>query len=525
MARPTPQLDDSAKAGATLSRRLTSSAPALLGILSLIASCLIWSFTKQQWMDEVFSRIELSDPSPLHLLHVSQFLGGAGMPLFYITGWPWAHIFGDSDLSLRLYSCAAFCAAFYLLFAALRNRFGVRPAFLSVGFALFSSFVVLEQNAEARSYGLYFLFATLAAVAWLNVAEADRPSSRQLLWLVLAQAGLVLTHVLGLIFGVLMLLALAVCDLLQRRFRPTAYLAHVAGWSALLLWLPAILASAAAGKPHSWIAPPSIALLFFELTHRPFIAFSHALVYVEIITLASLVLIASLAVSESRQLSRSAPRRNPVIILALALSAAPFAFFLASRLVTPIFVGRYMLPSVIGLALLLAPWLQRHPRLTRGPAWAALLPAVLLLPIASAIAYQPPSLNVAAIDHLAASQPLVCDQIRDFLVMARYSRDPARIEYPLDWPAALNGPLPDVTSFHLLVNYRRAGYLASNIWNASQVLAQPRFLVLDNLDSNWFRYRIASNPAFAVKPLAHIDPMHTLYEVQRRPAPSTTPHP
>jgi Dolichyl-phosphate-mannose-protein mannosyltransferase len=523
----TPYPDATART--PLSACLLGYAPVSLAVLSLIASCIIWSLKKQQWMDEVFTRIELSDPSPMHLLHVSQFLGGAGMPLFYLTGWPWARIFGNSDLSLRLYSCIAFCAAFYVLFSAFRKRFGARPAFLGVGISLLSSFLVLNQNAEARGYGLYFLFAALAVAIWLKVAETSRPSRRSLLYLALAQAGLVLTHVLGLIFGVTMLVALVSSDLLHRRFRPAVYFAHAIGWTTLLLWLPAIRASAAAGKPHSWIAPPNIALLLFELTHRPFIAFSHAVPFVELVTVSGLAFILWLAVSEFRRTSSSAPAHNPAhtpaIILALALSAAPFAFFLASYLITPIFVGRYMLPSLIGLTLLLASWLSRHPRVTRGLPWTLLLAFTLALPIASAIVYQPASLNVAAIDRLSASQPLVCEQIRDFLVMARYSRYPARIEYPLDWPAALNGRRPDVTSYHLLVNYRRAGYLASNIWNAPSILAQPHFFLLANLDSNWFRYRIASNPAFTWRPVLRLDPMHTLYEVWRRPPPAAFAHP
>ncbi len=35
------------------------------------------------------------------------------------------------------------------------------------------------------------------------------------------------------------------------------YLFYAAGWLALLVWLPAIRASMAAGKPHGWIAMPT----------------------------------------------------------------------------------------------------------------------------------------------------------------------------------------------------------------------------------------------------------------------------
>ena len=74
----------------------------------------------------------------------------------------------------------------------------------------------------------------------------------------LAQAALVLSHVLGILYGALVLLALILFDAGKRRFRVRVYLFQAAGWLALLVWLPAIRASIAAGKPHGWIPMPVI---------------------------------------------------------------------------------------------------------------------------------------------------------------------------------------------------------------------------------------------------------------------------
>src|SRR5579859_1564279 len=157
----------------------------VLGVLSLIASCILYSLHKQEWADEVFSRIELSDRSLPHLMHALLHLGGAGMPLFSLTAWPWARLFGLSDLSLRLYSCAGVCGAFLVLLFTLRRRFSMRASFLGVAFALFACSVVIDQNAEARGYGLYLLLCTLAIAQVLRVIDIPRPSARDLLLLAL----------------------------------------------------------------------------------------------------------------------------------------------------------------------------------------------------------------------------------------------------------------------------------------------------------------------------------------------------
>ena len=229
-----------------------------LGVASLLGSCILWSLRKPMWGDEVFTVTELRDPSLMHLLHAVPRLGGGGMPLFYLTAWPWAHIFGFSDVSLRLYSSAGVCGAFLVLFAALRRRFDAPGAFLGVAFGLCASLIVLDQNSEARGYGLYLLLCALVIEQALRIAETVCPSASALTLLALTQAGLVLGHILGLVYAGFILLALVAADLYRRRLRARVYLACTAGWLALVPWIPAIRASAAVGQPHGWIAMPTL---------------------------------------------------------------------------------------------------------------------------------------------------------------------------------------------------------------------------------------------------------------------------
>jgi hypothetical protein len=153
----------------------------------------------------------------------------------------------------------------------------------------------------------------------------------------------------------------------------------------------------------------------------------------------------------------------------------------------------------------------------RGVTGIILSVAVLLLPIAGAALAHPDSLDVARVDQIAAGRTVVSDWAPDFMIMLRYSANPARQQFPLDWPAALEGPPAAVGAYHLMANYRRDGYLTANLLDVDQVLAQKSFLVLDTTSTNWFQVAIAKNPRFAWKVLAQIDKTRRLIEVDQRP--------
>lgn len=492
-----------------------------LGVLSLIASCVVYSLRKQEWADEVFTRVEVSDRSLFHLMHALTRLGGAGMPLFYLTAWPWAHIFGVSDLALRLFSCLGVCCAFLVMVKALGCRFTQRAAFLGVGFGMFACMIVVDQNAEARGYGLYLLLCALAIAQLLRMAETPRPSGSDLALLALSQAGVVLGHVLGIFYAGLMVAALVAADLRERRFRVKVYACAVAGWLALLPWIPAIRASMAVAKPHGWIGKPSLGDLAIGVSYWLFAGIYFPLLRgiplgailgwgIGVFCVAGLITAALYGVREP------SPSRRLAYFLGFALILAPIAVFAVSYAVTPLWVARYMAPSALGIALLAAGWAQRN-RFTAGLGGIALSGLILLLPLAGARCAREEPVDVARIDKIAAGRPLVCDWIRDFTVVWRYSATPAAVEYPMDWDAALRGPAMSAGAYHLLANYRRDGYLTGNIVDDSEVLNQASFLVLDDKQTNWFQLEIAGNPRFAWKILAQIDADRRVIEVDRRP--------
>src|SRR5580704_11154563 len=137
----------------------------LLGcsLLSLVVSCILWSPHKQAWMDELFTWKEVSDPSLLHLYYAIQHGADGGMPLFYTTAWVWAKVFGTGVLTLRLYSCIAMCGALLVTWRTIRRFYGMWATGFGALTMWGTSALLLDQNAEARFYGLYMLAVAIAA--------------------------------------------------------------------------------------------------------------------------------------------------------------------------------------------------------------------------------------------------------------------------------------------------------------------------------------------------------------------------
>jgi hypothetical protein len=335
----------------------------------------------------------------------------------------------------------------------------------------------------------------------------------------------VLGHILGLVYAGLILLALIAADAWQRRFRAKVYLCCIAGWLALIPWIPAIQSSAAVGKPHGWIAMPALSDLAVSLSFWLFTGLYWQLPHVPAAVLfagwlCGVACVIGLVISATGGL-KTAPSIRPVYLLGFALILAPAAFFLISHIAAPIFLPRYLIPSALGIATLAAAWAD-HNRAGKGITVTTLSCVVLALPIATALLARPTALDVSRIDEFAAGRPVVCDSLKDFLVMTRYSSRPDLPEYPMNEAVANTVPGAD-TDFRLMKNYRREGYLPANLPDDSRILIRKSFLLLDNGDAPWFRVVIESNPRFTWKILAQIDDARRLIEVEHNPLAPTTP--
>jgi hypothetical protein len=212
--------------------------------------------------------------------------------------------------------------------------------------------------------------------------------------------------------------------------------------------------------------------------------------------------------------SDATAERRAAIVTGFALAAAPLLFFAVSRIASPIFMPRYMAPSAIGIALLAAVGLDLG-QFAKGRRALVACCAVLLLPLAAAAIARPHSLDVARIERIRSGRPLVCDWLQDFMIVRLTTPQPAAIEYPMDWQAALHGPASATGAYRIMENYQREGYLAGNAMDEPMVLAQPLFLVLDDTDTNWFSLTIEHNPRFVWRTVAQIDGTHRILEVHQ----------
>lgn len=521
--------------------RSTSPGESLLlvsSVVSLMVSCVLWSARKQAWMDEVFTWNEVSDRSLWHLYSAIQHGADGGQPLFYTTAWFWAKAFGSGVLSLRLYSSVAMCAALLLTWKTIRRYYGVGPAAFGVLLIWGTSGTLLDQNAEARFYGLYMLTVAVAVEVYACLAARAEPTRLLLFFTFCSQATLVMTHVLGLMYSGLVLLSLILVDAAKKRFRLKVYFAWAAGWLALLLWVPAMRASIAAGKPHGWISLPRLGQVlnsYFFHTWMEWLAWlrrdTNDWLFYLAHGAADLIILVALVVVIWRAMQGKPDSRNPLLTVAAALLTVPILLYLLSYLITPVFVPRYALPSAIGMAIVLTACADASKQERR--VWLPVILVLLLSPVCSALLVRAPEvnaqyLNVEQVDSLADNLlPLVAGWQNDFSMLMRYSRYPQKRFFLLDWPTALVGEKSMVLDYHLMSAYRTAGYYPGRIRNRDEFLcSQSDFLVLDPhfvnkdaLEPGWFDLAIRNTPQFEWKVIGRIDTSEirrTLIAVHRR---------
>ena len=541
-------------------RRMAAGEVLLLcgSVLSLVASCILWSPHKQVWMDEIFTWKEISDASLWHLYYAIQHGADGGQPLFYTTAWIWARTFGFGVLSLRLYSCIAMCGAMLVTWRTIRRFYGVWATAFGVLAFWGTSGVLLEQNVEARFYGLYMLCVAITVDIYTRLVARPAPSGLLLLSAFLSQSALVLTHVLGLIYSGLILLALILCDVARGRLRGKLYLAYAAGWLTLLVWVPAIRSSMAAGRPHGWIAMPTLtdlrtaylfadSLPWLKLFKRHsleagFQIVSRTAEFVIYVPLAIVFLLGIRKILRSGWRTISDPK-DGLLLLAYVLLSAPAVLFVLSHLVTPVFVPRYFLPSGIGLAIVLAASADAFsadthfdPPSRQRLFWVAIVFFLMFAPVLTVLAVGPINLSWDYLDVRRLEQEVPPDSVviagwqEDFVKLMRLSSNPEdHYYYLLDWPSALSGPRAFVLDYHLMQAYRNNGYYSRNILDGHNFLcSHSNFFVLDapnanTLDgdrksspdmrkANWFDANIRSVPLFEWKVIDVFDAP----EVKRR---------
>jgi mannosyltransferase len=316
----------------------TAAAPAAL--LALLGAVLLHR-RPSLWYDELYT----AHVAPLPLRRLAQaVLSGEGTAPYlqdippsynapyYVVAHAWLAVTGrpPGELSLRSLSLLAAVLGVAVLTAAVARLAG-RAAGLAAGLLVATNPFVLEYSVEARGYGLALLATATAGLGlarWLD-------GGRLLLYGVgAAAAGLAHWFALPVVAG----LALAALLLRGRRALPLLATTVLAVTPALgLVALAAVQDDA--GTTTGWIrdtggAAPWLALRAWTASSWPLL-------------LATLAAAAAAAVGARRP----GPARQAAVTGACWLGV-PLLLVTLAELVRPVFVPRYLLPALLGLAVL-----------------------------------------------------------------------------------------------------------------------------------------------------------------------------
>ena len=462
------------------------------------------------WSDEVMGWLVLRERTFTQLLY-SWWTGADSSGIFfYVLARPWLAIFGASELSLRLFSAAGVAAAAILLWVCARRfySFGVVASLLPVTLLLHRT--LLWQLANSRTYGLFL--AAIALVA-LNFAltDPDRPLSRKLLLLAFAAHLLLVgSHILGPLYSGVFLGGLIARDLWFHVFRPQLYLAAAAGWLALLVSYRNLVATAALGKPSFWTLRPNNHDLWLGLTAGDERLHKACLL---------LLIIAATAFLTRRRIAGTtaivARRSITPVTLIGTFFAAVLVLFAVSRVTTSVFVDRYLLPVLLGDALLLCELATRIlADMEISGRVRQLLFFVLLLTLAQTVRHDLPLLPTeyppldytgSLVKLIPPGVPAVITDPGIFAEMVFYHNRARTFITPLDWEIATspeNG-LGAVSGEHEMQNWKQLGYYSNQIEPTEAILHNnPAFVVIaDAASPLWFKWRVVQSGRYAITDL------------------------
>jgi hypothetical protein len=272
---------------------------------------------------------------------------------YYVVAHAWLSLPGlGSDTSLRVLSLLATAGGLALLTRAV-TRLAGRPTGVLAGLVAAASPLLVEQSVEARSYGLAVLAtgaAALGLVRWLQGPP------RGLLLFGLAGAGMGLAHWYGV--TVLAAFVLAALVLRGRRALPLVLCGAAAAVpTALLIGMNLLNGTGGRNAEHLLDTDGRLVGLAVDAWAGGQTAF--------------LCLTVGLAVL-------GAVRARGVRVVGSAWVIVPLLLLVTAELLRPVYLPRYLLTGLLGLAVLAAAGAFALPRPARAPVAALLLASALL---------------------------------------------------------------------------------------------------------------------------------------------------
>lgn len=273
-------------------------------------------------------------------------------PLLYLVTRAAHRLFGTGELATRLPAMAGFFAMCLAIYRFVGHRCPRPYAFAAMLIPLITA--GYRYAAEARSYGLEFGFAGLALIAWQDAAEG-RARPRSLALLFIGTAGALLMHCYAALALAPIIMAEAYRQWRARRLDWPVWICFAAAAPAVLTYVPLFASLDQFVMRNPIFAPGALSLPLFygELLKKA------------IWPLAALFLL--VRSGSGPPAADSAPPRIPSheIVCAAAFVLMPVLSFTMAVTVTGVFMERYGMASMFGIAIATAFYLAHSARGSR----------------------------------------------------------------------------------------------------------------------------------------------------------------
>lgn len=546
---------------------------------ALFLATVLVSSKRPLWFDEVFSWTLVTDPSFRHMMYALRMAAESPPGMYHVLARGWLAVSGQSTLALRLFSTLADVVALVAMWTTLRRAFSLHATALGVLTVFCTSSLMLFHSAEARFYPLFVACTALAVAAYARAVEAEELNWRLAAGLFLSNLALVQAHIYGVAYSAALLFALICCDIAMRRLRPLVYACIAPAWLSLVPLLPVLRRVNELTKPRHWIMPPTVPRVveFYRLysLKLPMILFAAALLcflarllfadqsgarsaramslffllcllvgavliptyptMLDLVLLAIAIAFAAHGIHRDRLPSDRL--RRALLAAAAVLLAAPPAAGIFSLLVKPVFVPKYVLPSMLGMAILLT-WIvdsgSRFPLQGRrasfiGAGWAGLLIVLLLMPVLSArreTPNQPPTYGVANSEVEALIPQRMPVAVENYFLFLPLRQGTTRTDKPYFYVGDLESASSASADPSALIQYRGAalwkkvGYLSPDYAPDWQdfLATHSSFAVLHSPGYFWFDWRIRGNSDYTWRSIGKIGQNDVLL-VERTNAP------
>jgi hypothetical protein len=335
--------------------------------LSSIIEIIRQALFRGLWNDEIISIGILKQP--FFDTMRAAYSGYDGMlPFFYLLSWPVVAWFPENDYAARWLQIIPAFMAPLLVFWWLSKRLSLASASIAVMPVVwfFSQYTQLAWHL--RAYGFLF-FATAGAIIALDVARQNRTKK----WMILnatMQFLLVSVHPLGIFYCGILGIVRWLADILDQGiyFERKLIITYLPALAAVLVWLPAILASQKLVQPIPW--QPATTFQTLHSILLPSMESLWPLVFVAVITI---VLVCGQTKNSPQPLNVSI-YLTLVPLGCLIGTLAVWAYSLQS----PLYLDRYFSPNIWAWTIIIALAFQRLEALTNKTSRLAALLCALV---------------------------------------------------------------------------------------------------------------------------------------------------